>query len=167
VAGKIRASEGLALGAALVLFLTTLMPWFSLPGVDQLRKLAPTARAEGGGSLASIDLNIWDLGFARWFIYIAILLGVCMFLAALFSRNPEWSIILATPLVIFSLIAMLSLLVRLVDSPRPYADATGWFYLAVASSVVLFGAACWAIRDESVPEGFDKAPRPEMIHVEP
>lgn len=164
---KIRPSEGLSLGAALVLFVATLMPWFSLPGVSELQKLAPNARAEGGGSLASIDLNIWDLGFARWFIYIAILLGVCMFLAALFSRNPEWAVILATPLAIFGGFAMISLLVRLFDSPRPYADATGWFYVAVVASVALFASACWALRDESTPEGFDKAPRPELIHVEP
>ena len=63
-------------------------------------------------------------------------------------------------------IAFLCLLVRLIDAPRPYASAQLGFYLAFLGSAALFAGTCWAIRDDTVPEGFEKAPRPELIHVD-
>lgn len=166
MAGKLRPSEILAGIGAIAMFIATFLPWFALPSAGELVKLAPGARLVGGGSDSAIDLNVWDLGWARWWIYLAILLGVCMVLAALFSRTADWSIILCTPLVVVSLIAFLCLLVRLFDSPRPYATAQLGFYLAFAGCAALLGGTMWAIRDDTVPEGFDKAPRPEFIHVD-
>jgi len=164
---KFRGAEWLALVSTLVLFVTTLLPWYSLPSVQKLESLAPGATAFGGGnSSSSINLNLWDMGFMRWFVYLSLLLGICMVLAAALSRTVEWSIILCTPLVVVSLISLLCMLVRVFDSPRPYAGATAWFYIALLASAGLFAGACWAIRDESVPEGFEKAPRPELIHVD-
>lgn len=166
MSGKLRPAELLTLFGAVLLFLATLLPWFALPGIEELRKLAPTARLEGSGDGGSIDLNVWDLGFARWWIYLAIILGVCMVLAALLSRTPEWSIILCTPLVLVSGIALFCLLVRLFSAPRPYAETTTGYYLAVIGGLALFAGACWAIRDDSAPGGFDKAPRPEVLRVD-
>ncbi|MBJ7459693.1 MAG: hypothetical protein JHD02_10930 [Thermoleophilaceae bacterium] len=163
---KLRTSEWIALAGALVMFVATFLPWFALPSAAEIARTAPGARLVGGGDDGAINLNVWDLGFARWWVYLAILLGVCMVLAALLSRTPEWSIILCTPLVVASSIAFLCLLVRLFDSPRPFASAQLGFYLAFAGSAALLAGTCWAIRDTSVPEGFDKAPRPELIHVE-
>jgi hypothetical protein len=166
MSSKLRPAELLALAGALAMFVATFLPWFALPSAADLVRLAPGARLVGGGSDSSIDLNVWDLGFARWWVYLAILLGICMVLAALLSRTPEWSIILCTPLVIVSGIAFMCLLVRLFDSPRPYATAQLGFYLAFAGSAALLAGTCWAIRDTSVPDGFDRAPRPELIHVD-
>jgi hypothetical protein len=149
-----------------VLFVSTFLPWFALPSAAEMVKLAPGARLVGGGNDGPIDLNVWDLGLARWWIYLAILLGACMILAALLSRTAEWSILLCTPLVLVSGIAFLCLLVRLFDAPRPYASTSFGFYLAFLGGAALFAGTCWAIRDDSVPEGFDKAPRPELIHVD-
>lgn len=166
MSAKLRTSEWIALLGSLVLFGSTFLPWFSLPSAAELVKLAPGARLVGGGDDGPINLNVWDLSIARWFVYLSILLGVCMVLAALLSRTADWSVILCTPLVLVSGITTLSLFFRLFAEPRPYAGAQFGFYLAFAGSAVLFGGACWAIRDESVPEGFDKAPRPELIHVD-
>lgn len=148
------------------MFIATFLPWFSLPSAADLVKLAPNARLVGGGNDGAINLNVWDLGFARWWIYLAILLGVCMVLAALLSRTPDWSVILCTPLVFVSGIAMLCMLVRLLDAPRAYAGKEFGFYLAFAGCAALLGGTLWALRDETVPDGFDKAPRPELIHVD-
>lgn len=156
----------LAGAGAIVMFIATFLPWFSLPSASELVKLAPGARLVGGGSDGSIDLNVWDLGWARWWVYLAILLGVCMVLAALLSRTADWSMILNTPLVVVSFIAFMCLFVRLFDSPRPYASAQLGFYMAFVGSAMLLAGTMWAIRDDSVPEGFDKAPRPEFIHVD-
>lgn len=142
------------------------MPWFALPAASELVKLAPNARLVGGGNDGAIDLNVWDLGFARWWVYLAILLGICMILAALLSSTAEWSIILCTPLVIVSGITFLCLLVRLFNSPRPYAENQPGLYLAFIGCAALLAGVCWAIRDDTVPNGFAKAPRPELIHVE-
>jgi hypothetical protein len=163
---KLRPAEWLSLAGALLLFVSTFLPWFALPGITELRKLAPQARLDGGGDDGPINLNVWDLGFARWWIYLAILLGVCMVLAALLSRTPEWSIILCTPLVLVSGIALICLLVRLFDAPRPYAETTTGFYIALIGAIGLFAGTCWAIRDDSAPAGFERAPRPELIHVD-
>jgi hypothetical protein len=163
---KLRGAEWLVLVSSLVLFVMTLLPWFSLPGVNELQGLAPNAHLVGGGSEAGIHLNVWDLGLGRWFIYLSILLGVWMVLAAALSRTPEWSIILCTPLVISSFIALICLIVRVFDSPRPYAGATAWFYIAALAGAALFAGACWAIRDDTAPDGFEKAPRPDLIHVD-
>jgi hypothetical protein len=164
--GKLRASEYLAGVSAVVLFVTTFMAWFALPSIDSLKKIAPDALIEGDGSSDSIFLNIWDLPVARWFIYLAILCCVWMVLAAIFSANPEWSVILATPAVVFSLIAMISMIYRLLDPPRASADPTTIYYVAVAASVAMFAGACWAIRDEHVPPGFRKAPQPETLKID-
>ncbi|MGH2960204.1 MAG: hypothetical protein ACRDKE_11415 [Solirubrobacterales bacterium] len=166
MSAKLRPSELLAGAGALILLVSTFLPWFALPAAADLVKLAPNARLVGGGNDGAIDLNVWDLYFARWWIYLAILLGLCMVLAALLSSTAEWSIILCTPLVLVSGIAFLCLLVRLIDSPRPYAETQPGFYLALLGGLALLAGACWAIRDDSVPEGFEKAPRPELIHVD-
>lgn len=156
----------LALAGALMLFISTFLPWFALPAAADIAKTVPGARLVGAGNDGAINLNVWDLGFARYWVYLAILLGACMVLAALLSKTAEWSIILCTPLVFVSGITFLCLLVRLFDSPRPYATAQFGFYLALVGSAALFAGTCWAIRDDSVPEGFEKAPRPELIHVD-
>lgn len=166
MSAKLRPSELLAGAGSLILFISTFLPWFALPAAADLVRLAPDARLVGGGNDGAINLNVWDLGFARWWVYLAILLGVCMVLAALFSATAEWSIILCTPLVIVSSIAFLCLLVRLLDAPRPYAETQPGFYLAFLGCTALLAGVCWAIRDDSVPDGFEDAPRPELIHLE-
>ena len=163
--GKLRISDLTALLGAVLLFVATFLSWFELPGVEQLRELAPNATLEGVGTTSSLTLNVWDLGITRWFVYLAIGLAFCMILAALLSRTAEWAVILATPLVIVSFFALLGMVIRLFDSPRPYSEAMFGFYLGLAGSIVLFAGAFWAIRDESVPDGFDKAPSPEQLRV--
>lgn len=166
IAQKVRPSELLALVGALILFVATFFAWFALPPLTELRELAPNASVVGGGDPGAIDLNVWDLHFARWFIYLSILLAVCMFLAALLSRTADWSMILATPVTVFSGIAMLCMVFRTFNAPRDFADPTAWFYVGLVGSMILFASACWAIRDETVPTGFDKPPRPDLIEVE-
>jgi hypothetical protein len=166
LSAKLRPAELLALAGTLVLFVSTFIPWFALPSAASIARETPGARLVGGGTDGAINLNVWDLPVARWWIYLAILLGACMVLAALLSRTAEWSIILCTPLVFVSGIAFLSLLVRLFNSPTAYASNQFGLYLAFLGSVALFAGTCWAIRDDSVPEGFEKAPRPELIHVD-
>lgn len=163
---KVRPSELIAFIGGVALLICTFFPWFSLPGVEELRKIAPEARVVGTGDTGSIDLNVWDLTFARWFVYLTILVAVWMFLAALLSKTADWSMILATPLVVFSFVTLLCMLVRTVDAPRDLAEHTLWFWLALLASITTFGAACWAIRDETVPAGFTKPPRPELVEVE-
>jgi hypothetical protein len=166
LSAKLRPSELLAGAGALILFVSTFLPWFALPAASEILKLAPNARLVGGGNDGAIDLNVWDLDFARWWIYLAIFLGICMVLAALLSATPEWSIILCTPLVIVTSMAFLCLLVRMFDSPHPHAETQPGLYLAFLGCAVLLAGVCWAIRDDSVPNGFVKAPRPELIHVD-
>ncbi len=163
---KLRTADLLVGVGALMLFVSTFLPWFALPSAADLLKVAPGAQLVGGGSDRAIDLNVWDLGFARWWVYLSILLGACLVLAALFSRTPDWSTILGSPLIITSLIATVCLLVRLVSAPRPYSSAEFGFYMALVGSLVLLSGTAWGLRDETVPEGFDKAPRPELIDVE-
>lgn len=167
MSGKLRPAELLAGSGAIILFASTFLVWFSLPSAQELLQLAPNAKLAGGGSgNVTIDLNVWDLGWARVWIYLAIFLGFSMVLAALLSRTAEWSIILCTPLVVVSLAAFICLFVRLFDSPRPYAETQVGFYIALVGCGMLLAGTLWAIRDDSVPEGFDKAPRPEFIQVD-
>jgi hypothetical protein len=163
---KLRGAEYLTAISGLVLFICTFLSWFSMPSIDDLKNVAPDAFVEGSGSSGAINLNVWDLHFARWFVYLAILVAAWMVLAAIFSANPEWSVILATPLVFVSGIAMLSMIYRVFDTPRATAEPTTIFYVAVAASIGLFAGACWAIRDEHVPPGFIKAPQPTVIEVD-
>lgn len=166
IAHKVRPSELLALIGALILFAATFFAWFSLPALTELRELAPNASLVGGGDPGAIDLNVWDLQFARWFIYLSILLAVCMFLAALLSRTADWAMILATPVTFFSGIAMLCMVFRTFNAPRDFADQTTWFYVGLLGSIILFASAWWALSDETVPSGFDKPPRPDLIEVD-
>lgn len=166
MAGKLRGSEWLAAAGTLTLFVSTFLPWFSLPTASQLSLSAPGARVVGIGADAPIHLNVWDLGFARWWIYLTVLLGAWMVLAALFSRTPDWSTILCTPLGLTSFIAVVCLVVRVLVAPRPNATALAGLYLALVGAAAVFAAVGWALRDETVPDGFDKAPRPELIQVD-
>lgn len=166
MSGKLRPSELVVACGTGLLFLSTFLTWFSLPSAAQLSRLAPSARLVGGGSDTAINLNVWDLGFVRWWVYLSVLLGACMVLAALLSRTPNWATVLATPLVVCSLIASVGLLGRLFDAPRPYASGAIGFYLALVGALTLLTGVCWALRDEAVPEGFEKAPRPEFIDVD-
>lgn len=166
MSGKLRPAEWLAGAGAIILFASTFLTWFSLPSAQDLLQLAPSARLVGGGGDETIDLNVWDLGWARIWIYLAIFLGICMVLSALFSRTAEWAIILCTPLVFVSLAAFICLFVRLFYTPRPFAATEPGFYVALVSCGMLLVGTLWAIRDDTVPEGFDRAPRPEYIHVD-
>ncbi|MGH2906139.1 MAG: hypothetical protein ACRDKI_05155 [Solirubrobacterales bacterium] len=163
---KLRGAEYLTAISGLILFITTFQPWFTMPGVDEIKQRYPDALLQGGGSSNAIHLNVWDLHFGRWFVYLAVLCAAWMVLAAIFSANPEWSVILATPTVFFSLVAMITLIYRLIDPPRASAEPTTIYYVAVAASIGLFAGACWAIRDEHVPPGFAKAPQPEVVNVD-
>lgn len=163
---KLRPSEWLIGIGALALLISTFLPWFALPSANEILNLAPSAKLVGAGETGALKLNVWDLGLARWWVYLAILLGISVVLAALLSRTPDWSTILCTPLVVVGLIAFICLLVRLLDPPRAHATAQVGFYLGLVGSITLLGGALWAIRSELVPEGFDKAPRPEFIEVD-
>jgi hypothetical protein len=163
---KLRAPEYLTAAAALTLFISTFWPWFSMPSVDQLKDGVSGAILEGGGSGSPIHLNVWDLHFGRWFIYLALLCAAWLVIAAIFSDTPEWALILATPTVAFSGIAMLTLLYRLFDAPRATAEPAPMFYVALAGATTLFAGACWSLRDESVPSGFAKAPTPEVVPLD-
>lgn len=166
MSSKLRASDMLVGLGSVLLLISTFMTWFSLPPVATLLREAPGARAVGGGNDASIDLNVWDLSMARWWVYISIFLGLCLVLSALLSRTPDWSTIIGTPLIFFSLLCTISLFFRLLDSPRPYSSAQLGFYLALLGSLTLLGGTAWGLRDETVPDGFDRAPRPEQIAVD-
>ncbi|MBJ7355294.1 MAG: hypothetical protein JHC98_10770 [Thermoleophilaceae bacterium] len=166
MSAKLRPAEFLALAGTVILFISTFLPWFALPSAASIARDTPGARLVGGGDDGPINLNVWDLSLTRWWVYLAILLGACMVLAALLSKTAEWSIILCTPLVLVSGIAFLCLLGRLFNSPTSYATNQFGLYLAFVGSAALFAGTCWAIRDDSVPEGFEKAPRPELIHVD-
>jgi hypothetical protein len=166
MAGKLRSSEYLTLVGALLLFISTFSAWFSMPSVIDLKEVAPDAILDtrGGGGVAF--LNVWDLPVARWFVYAAILCAAWMFFAALFSENPEWAVILATPTVVFGGLAVLCLVYRLIDAPHDNASPEPMYYAAVAGSVLLFVGACWAIRDETVPAGFQPTPEPELVDLD-
>lgn len=166
IAEKVRPSELLALIGALILFVATFFAWFSLPALAELQELAPNAAIVGGGDPGTIDLNVWDLQFARWFVYLSVLLAVCMFLAALLSRTADWAMVLATPTTVFGGIAMICMLVRAIDAPRDFADPTSWFFVGLVGSIVLFAGACWTVRDETVPSGYAKPPKTELIEVQ-
>lgn len=166
MAAKLRTSDILVGIGSVALLISTFLPWFSLPSAADLVKLAPGARLVGGGSDTSIDLNVWDLQVTRWWIYLSVFLGICLVLAALLSRTPDWSTILGTPLMVVSLFAVIALLIHLVSAPRPYSSAQFGFYLALGGALLLLVGTGWGLRDETVPEGFDKAPRPELIEVD-
>lgn len=166
MAGKLRLSDALVGVGSVLLLISTFLSWFALPSARDLVKTTPGAHLVGSGSDTDIAMNVWDLPFARWWVYLSILLGIWLVLAALLSRSPNWATILGTPLVLTSLIALLCLFVRLVDEPRAYTSAQFGLYLAFASTALLFAAAAWGLRDESVPDGFDRAPRPEFIEVD-
>jgi hypothetical protein len=163
---KLRLSDLLVGLASIALLISTFLSWFALPSARELVKTVPGAHLVGSGSDTDIAMNVWDLPFARWWVYLSILLGIWMVLAALFSRSPNWATILGTPLVFSSFIALLCLFVRLFDAPRAYTTGQFGLYLAFASTAVLFGAAFWGLRDETVPDGFDRAPRPQFIEVD-
>ena len=165
MSAKLRPSEWLIGAGALALLISTFLPWFALPSANEILNLAPNAKLVGDGEMGALNLNVWDLGVARWWVYLAILLGGVV-LAALLSRTPNWSTILCTPLICISLISTVCILVRLLDPPRAHASAQPGFYLAFVGSAALLAGALWAIRSEFVPEGFDKAPRPEFIEVD-
>lgn len=149
LSAKIRGSEWLVLAAATLLLVSTFFAWFEIPHFG-----------------VTLEANVWDLTIVRWWIYLAIVLGLSVFLTALLSRTPDWSVILCTPLVVFSLVAMISMIWRAIDSPIDGAAATGWFYVALAAAIALFAGACWAIRDERVPAGFLESPEPEFIEID-
>lgn len=166
MAGKLRPSEVLVGVGSVLLLASTWMSWFALPSAGDLVRTTPGAHLVGGGSDTDIAMNVWDLPFARWWVYLSVLLGIWLVLASLLSRSPNWATILGTPLVVSSLIALLCLFVRLFDAPRAYTSAQLGLYLAFFGAALLFGGAAWGLRDETVPDGFDKAPRPQFIEVD-
>jgi hypothetical protein len=166
MAAKLRVSEWLIGLGSIALLASTLLPWFALPSGGKLVTMVPGTRLSGPARDSAINLNVWDLPVARWWVYLTILLGACVVLAALLSQTPNWSTVLLTPLVLVGLLATVSLLIRLADAPRPFSDPQVGFILALLSTGLILGATLWALRDETVPEGFIKAPRPEWIEVE-
>lgn len=163
---RLRLSEWLIAVGALVLLVATLMPWFAQPSAAEIVQGAPGVQLTGSGAEVPIRSNVWDLGFARWWVYLSIAIGIWLVLAALLSRTAQWATILATPLVLVTPVALICLLVRLVDPPRQHAVAQSGLIVALIGAVVLLVGALWSLRDESTPDGFEGPPRPELLRVD-
>jgi hypothetical protein len=166
MADKLRPPELLIGAASLLLLGSTFLPWFSLPGAAELSKQVAGSQLVGGASDSAVDFNVWDLPVARFWVYLVILLGIGLVLAALFSPTPGWSTILLTPLAIVTSFLVIALLYRLLVAPRHGAGAELGFYLALVGTFGVFGGTLWGLRDETVPPGFEKPPAPELIEVD-
>lgn len=162
---RLRPAELLIAAGALLLFVATFLPWFTLPSVAEISGETAAAHPVGGGRDSTIDLNVWDLALLRWWVYLSIFLAVCLLLAALLSRSANWATVLLTPLVLSSLVTTISLSVRLFDHPRPFASVATGLLLAVAGTWVMLVGTLWGLRDDSTPAGFERPPRPELIDL--
>lgn len=162
---KLRISEWLVGLGVVLLFGATFKPWFTVPGAEKLEDLATDALLEGSTSLGT-GLNVWDLGFTRWFVYLALICAALMLVAAVFGETVHFAIVMATPTVLFSFICSIGMIVRLIWPPAGASETETAFYVAVAGSLLIFLAGCWSIRDEYVPPGYEPAPDPERISLE-
>lgn len=159
---KLRIQEWLLGVGVVMLFGATLKPWFTIPGAERLGNIAPDAILEGSTS-ASVGLNVWDLGFTRWFVYLAIFCAASLLIAAAYGESVHYAIVMATPTVVLSLISSIGLVARLIWPPAGATQTETAFYVAVAGSLLMFIATCWSIRDEYVPPGYVSAPEPENL----
>lgn len=160
---KLRAPEWLLAVGVIVLFAATFKDWFTLHSTDSLDLVAPDAQSYGDTVLSA--LNVWDLSVARWFVYMALISGALLIVAAMFGETVHYAIVMATPTVIFGFGCAVSLVVRLIWPPQG-TQIEPAFYVAVAGSLVLFIAACWSMRSEFVPDGFKTSPEPERVHLD-
>lgn len=158
---KLRPAEWLTALGTILLFGATFKPWFEGPEIADLRKLAPDAQSIGG-VVDGIKLNVWDLTVSRWLVYAALILCAWMVIAALFGETPQWSIVFNTPALFVSLLATVGLVTR-VFSPPGDSSILAVYLIAVVGCVLMLAGTAWAIRNESVPEGFLQAPEPERI----
>ncbi|MBI4898591.1 MAG: hypothetical protein HY827_09550 [Actinobacteria bacterium] len=161
---KLRPADWLtALGTAL-LFGATFKPWFEMPGLADLRRIAPDAEAIGG-AFEGGQLNVWDLSVTRWFVYAAVIFNAWMLIAAVFGETPHWAIVFNTPALFFSFLASFGLVLRLIHPPAD-ASALTFYGFAVAGGLIMLSGSAWALRDESTPEGFLHSPPPEHIKLD-
>lgn len=161
---KLRPAEWLTALGTILLFGATFKPWFETPGIADLGELAPDAQ-NIGGLVEGLQLNVWDLSVSRWLIYAALILCAWMVIAALFGDTPQWSIVFNTPALFVSLLATVGLVVRSISPPDDSSILVSYWIAVVGGALMLAGTA-WAIRNESVPEGFLQAPEPEHITLD-
>lgn len=159
----LRKAELVAGVGAAVMFAATFSAWFKVPVVERL-DVAPDAQRVGGTSF-NVHLNVWDLGIARWFVYLAILSAAWMIVAAIFADSARWSVILGTPTALFGTGAAIGLVHRLIDPPSG-SSVTSAYYVAVAGGLLLMAGGLWAVRDDSSPPAFDRSPEPEIVHLD-
>lgn len=161
---KLRTSEWLISVGVVVLFAATFQKWFSAPVAETLDIVAPDAQLIGDTSL-TVPLNVWDLGFTRWFVYLSLVSAAMLVVAALFGESVHYATVMATPTVLFGFISAIGLVVRLIWPPAG-AEIEAAYYAAVAGSLLIFLAGCWSLRSEYVPPGYAPAPEPEHMHLD-
>ncbi len=161
---KMRPAEWLTALGTVMLFGATFKPWFELPGLAELRRIAPDAAAIGG-VFEGGRLNVWDLSVTRWFVYAALAFNAWMLVAAIFGDTPHWAIVFNTPGLFCSSLAAFGLVLRLINPPDD-ASILPFFGVAVAGGLIMLAGSAWAMRDESTPAGFLQAPTPERVRLE-
>lgn len=161
---KLRLAEWLIALGVIVLFASTFKSWFTLPGSEMLDLVAPDAELLGN-TASGTGLNVWDLAIARWFVYMALISGALLVVAAMFGETVHYAIVMATPTVLFSFLSSTALVFRLI-SPPANTQIEPVFYAAVAGSLLLLVAAGWSMRSEFVPDGYAVSPEPEHVHLD-
>jgi hypothetical protein len=96
---RVTKAEWIGLGAGLLAFIASFLPWYSISGTGILGTI-------------SYSLNAWNLGFAAWFPVLLLVAGAGLLLAQQVGANvpvirPGW------PLVLLG-IAALSLIIILI-----------------------------------------------------
>lgn len=163
---KLRAPEWLLAIGVVVLFAATFKDWFVFAATDTLELVAPDARQLGDPAYGvTSGVNVWDLSVARWFVYMALISGALLIVAAMFGETVHYAIVMATPTVIFGFCAAVALVGRLIWPPEGTSTEPA-FYAAVVGSLLLFGAGWWSMRSENVPDEYLGAPEPERVHLD-
>ncbi|MBK5230621.1 MAG: hypothetical protein JJE27_05535 [Thermoleophilia bacterium] len=132
----------------IVLFASTFKPWFKLPGAD-----------------VSINLNVWDLSVARWFVYLALIVSAWMVIAALLGKTPRWALVFNTPALLLSFLAAIGVVVRLINPPDGASVLTA-SWVAAAGVLLLVAGTSLGLRDDTVPDAYLQSPPPEHLSLD-
>lgn len=168
---KFRGAEWLTLAGVVLLvdslFFRSWWKWTSLAAAEaQAGDIDGDPHVITFGDASGLWLDHTDLPYARWFLYVALLLAVAMLLSALLRRTVGWSIVLATPLTLVGFAVAMYMVRRLFDPPEGYLPLPG-FYVAMFGTLMIWLGGFWAMRDERVPAPFREGPEPELLTVGP
>jgi len=126
---RLRPGEWLLTAAAVALFVTLFLPWYSYP--------------------SGVRATAWE-AFSVVDVVLAACAAVCLLAVGLQAtqRSPALPVLGSVAATWAGIVAVILVVIKLLDVPGRFSDRCYGIWVALVAAIALLGGGWWAMRDE-------------------